>query len=40
MAVLAYGVNTRRQLHRAVRLGVNGVITDVPRIIRSLVTHL
>jgi glycerophosphoryl diester phosphodiesterase len=40
MTVLAYGVNTRRHLQRALRLGVHGVITDVPRTIRSLVTHL
>lgn len=39
MAVLVYGVNTERQLRRAVRLGVDGVITDVPRTMRSLVTH-
>jgi glycerophosphoryl diester phosphodiesterase len=40
MTVLVYGVNTERQLRRAARLGADGVITDVPRLIRSLVSQL
>jgi glycerophosphoryl diester phosphodiesterase len=40
MRVLVYGVNTGRHLQRILRFGADGVITDHPRKIRSLVTHL
>jgi glycerophosphoryl diester phosphodiesterase len=35
---MVYGVNTPEHLHRCARFGVDGVITDVPGRLRSLLT--
>jgi len=40
ITVVVYGVNAERHLRKALRLGVDAVITDHPRKIRSLVTQL